>query len=179
MARAGDAQGTRGGRASLQSSVQGHTNTRGGEIPLHPAPCEHQGTPGPGARVTLAVPPPWCGTGEAPPRFLLCHGSHQTLPAAVSTSVCTRMAINVWLLLRHGGGGGLWLSPHMIVDIHTCGCGHIQGWQCLCPHTRVSVFTHVCSHSHTHTEPWLYTHVSRLTNTCGHVYTHAWLFSYS
>lgn len=101
----GDTRGTCWGRrgdtwgtclsAELRSGTHKHTR---GEIPLHPALREHQGAPVPGARVTLAVPPPRCGTGEARLRSLLCHGSHRALPAAVPTRVCTGVAV-----VGHGG----------------------------------------------------------------------------
>lgn len=174
MARAGDAQGTRGGRASAELRSGTHKHARG-EIPLHPALREHQGAPVPGARVTLVVPPPRCGTGEA--RLRSCCAIGHTKPCQ---QLCPPACAQAWL----------WSDAAGAAVVPPCDCAHphmglwsLTGVAVLVPlrgsHTRMSTSIHVCSRSHTHTEPWLYTRVAVLTHTRGHVPTRAWLFSYS
>lgn len=175
MARAGDAEGTRGGRASLQSCVQGHTNTRGGRspftqpsasirVPLCLVPGSHWRCHPHGVALGKPVCGPCCAMGHTEPCQQLC-------PPACAQA---------WLWSDMGG----------TVVVPPCDCAHphmrlwsLTGVAVLVPlrgsHTRVSVFIHVCSHPHAHTEPWLYTCVAMLTHTRGHVHAHASLFSYS
>lgn len=155
----GDTRGTCWGRtgdtwgtclsAELRSGTHKHTR---GEIPLHPASCKHQGAPSPGARVTLVVPPPRCGTGEAPARFWLCQGSHQALPAAVLTGAFTC----VWLLFRHGAAvvvllcnfahPHMWLLSPTGVVVLVWLCSHT----CLSLYMSVAILIHAQSHGGTH-----------------------------
>lgn len=173
----GDTRGTCWGRTGdtwgtcLSAELRSGTHKHAGGGPPSPSPLRASGHPW-----------SWCPGHTGSATLTVWHwGSPSTVPAvpwvtSSPASSCVHQRVHMYGC-HSDTGGGLWLSPRVIADIHTCGCGHIQGWQCLCPHTRLSVLIHVCSHSHTHTEPWLYTRVAGLAHTCGHLHTRAWLFS--